>query len=68
MRFQQEEVVLVADIEQMFHQVRVPAEDCDDLPFLWWSGDLNDEPTEYQMLVPNVSSHIRRNVLSLLLK
>ena len=51
MRFRQEEVVLVADIEQMFHQVRVPAEDCDALRFLWWSGDLNDEPAEYQMLV-----------------
>ncbi|XP_067048469.1 uncharacterized protein [Acropora muricata] len=51
MRFRQEEVVLVADIEQMFHQVRVPAEDCDALRFLWWSGDLNDETAEYQMLV-----------------
>ena len=51
MRFRQEEVVLVADIEQMFQQVRVPAEDCDTLRFLWWSGDLNDEPAEYQMLV-----------------
>ena len=31
MRFRQEEVVLVADIEQMFHQVQVPVEDCDAL-------------------------------------
>lgn len=51
MRFRQEEVALVADIEHMFHQVRVPAEDCDALRFLWWSGDLHDEPAEYQMLV-----------------
>ena len=51
MRFRQEEVVLVADIEQMFHQVQVPADDCDALRFLWWSGNLNDEPEEYQMLV-----------------
>ncbi|XP_015751232.1 PREDICTED: uncharacterized protein LOC107331194 [Acropora digitifera] len=51
MWFRQEEVGLTADIEQMFHQVRVPAEDCDALRFLWWSGDLNDEPAEYQMLV-----------------
>ena len=35
MRFHQEEVVLIADIEQMFHQVQVPAEDCDALRFLW---------------------------------
>ena len=51
MRFRQEEVVLIADIEQMFHQVRVPAEDCDALRFLWWSGNLSDEPEEYQMQV-----------------
>ena len=51
MRFRQEEVVLVTDREQMFHQVRVPVEDCYALRFLWWSGDLNDEPAEYQMLV-----------------
>ena len=51
MRFRQEEVVLVADIEQMFHKVRVSAEDCDALRFLWWSVDLNDEPADYQMLV-----------------
>lgn len=31
MRFRQAEVVLVADIEQMFHQVQVPVEDCDAL-------------------------------------
>ena len=51
MRFRQEEVVLIADIEQMFHQVRVPAEDCDALRFLWWSENLSDEPEEYQMQV-----------------
>ena len=51
MGFRQEEVVLVADIEQIFHQVRVPAEDCNALRFLWWSSDLNDERAEYQMLL-----------------
>ena len=51
MRFRQEEVALVADIEQMFHQVRVPAENYDAFRFLWWSGDLDDKPAEYQMLV-----------------
>ena len=48
MRFCQEEAVLIADIEQMFHKVRVPAEDCYALRFLWWSGTLNDEPEEFQ--------------------
>lgn len=51
MRFRQEEVALIADIEQMFHQVRVPPEDRNALRFLWWSGSLNDEPEEYQMQV-----------------
>ena len=49
MWFRQEEVVLIADIEQMFHQVQVPAEDCNALQFLWWSGNLSDESEEYQM-------------------
>ena len=53
MRFRQEEVVLIADIKQMFHRVHVPAEDCDALRFLWWSGNLSEEPEEYQMQVPN---------------
>ena len=49
--FCQEDVVLIADIEQMLHQVQVPAEDCDTLRFWWWSGNLSDEPEEYQMQV-----------------
>lgn len=51
MRFRQEEIAITADIEQMFHQVQVPAEDCDAYRFLWWSKNLNDEPEEYQMQV-----------------
>lgn len=51
MRFRQEEVTLIADIEKMFHQVRVPPEDCDALRFLWWPEDLNHEPEEYQTQV-----------------
>ena len=51
MRFRQEEVTLIADIEKLFHQVRVPPEDCDALHFLWWPEDLHREPEEYQMQV-----------------
>ena len=51
MRFRQEEVTLIADIEKMFHQVRVPPEYCDALRFLWWPEDLHREPEEYQMQV-----------------
>ena len=34
-RFRQEPVALVADVEGMFHQVRVAPDDCDALRFQW---------------------------------
>ena len=52
MRFREEPVAVFADIESMFHQVRVDPEDCDALRFLWWSsGDLSQSPEEYKMVV-----------------
>lgn len=51
MRFRQDQVALIADIEAMFHQVRMLPEDCDALRFLWWDGDLHKPPEEYKMLV-----------------
>lgn len=43
---------MMADVEAMFHQVRVPVPDCDSLQFLWWpDNDLSNEPAEYQMMV-----------------
>ena len=52
LRFRQDTVAVMADIERMFHQVRVSIEDCNALRFLWWTdGDLSQDPTEYQMLV-----------------
>ena len=51
-RFRQEQVALVADIEAMFHQVRVYERDYDALRFLWWpNGDLNEQPRCYSMQV-----------------
>lgn len=42
----------MSDIEGMFHQVRVPAEDTDMLRFLWWpQGELSLELKEYRMVV-----------------
>ena len=42
----------MADIESMFHQVRVPDRDSTFLSFLWWDdGDTTREVQEYQMLV-----------------
>ena len=42
----------MADIEAMFHQVRVSPEDADLLRFLWWpQGELSQVPQEYRMKV-----------------
>ena len=52
LRFRQESVALMADIESMFHQVRVHPKDVDALRFLWFPhGDLSKDPEESQMLV-----------------
>ena len=51
-RFRQDRVAFMADIEAMFHQVRVPDEQCDFLRFLWWpDGNLESTIQEYQMTV-----------------
>ena len=42
----------MADVEQMFHQVRVAPDDCHSLRFLGWEdGDLSKIPVDHQMLV-----------------
>ncbi|XP_078495514.1 uncharacterized protein LOC144750757 [Ciona intestinalis] len=51
-RFRKESVAVVADIEAMFHQIRVRPADCDALRFLWWpEGDLTVEAKPHRMLV-----------------
>ena len=50
--FRQDHVTVMADIEAMFHQVRVPDPDCSFLRFLWWpDGKLSCAVEEYQMTV-----------------
>ena len=51
-RFHQERVALAADMEAMFHQVRISPDDYDVFRFLWWlNNDLDQEPVDYRMEV-----------------
>ncbi|KAK3735237.1 hypothetical protein QZH41_008431 [Actinostola sp. cb2023] len=48
----QNPIAFMADIEAMFHQVRIPENQYDFLRFLWWpDGNLDAELQEYQMTV-----------------
>ena len=50
LRFRQENVAILGDIEAMFHQVNVPPKDRDCLRFHWWpSGNLDNSPQEFRM-------------------
>ncbi|KAK3755177.1 hypothetical protein QZH41_010697 [Actinostola sp. cb2023] len=51
LRFRQGTVAFAADVEAMFHQVRVKREDQDALRFLWWTDGLDQEPDVYVMQV-----------------
>lgn len=51
LRFRQGKVGLAADVEAMFHQVRVRKEDQDALRFLWWTNDYSQCPDVYVMEV-----------------
>lgn len=52
LRFRQETVAVMADVEAMFHQVRVRSEDTDLLRFLWWpDGNYELDLVEHKMLV-----------------
>ena len=50
-RFRKERVAVVADIQEMFHQVKVPEKDRNSLRFLWFSSDLDSTPETYCMNV-----------------
>ena len=51
-RFRVELVALVADIKEMFHQVKVDPVDRSFLKFLWWpDGDMSQRPRVYRMTV-----------------
>ena len=51
-RFRQEPVAVMSDVQSMFHQVRVLEVDRDLLRFLWWPrGDFSKKLEEYRMTV-----------------
>ncbi|XP_045104393.1 uncharacterized protein LOC123499927 [Portunus trituberculatus] len=52
LRFRQERVAIMADIEAMFHQVLVTPEHRDALRFLWWNNEhMSGPPATYRMKV-----------------
>lgn len=52
LRFRKENVAIMADIEAMFYQVRIPESQRSFFRFFWWEdGNLEKEPTEYEMCV-----------------
>lgn len=51
MRFRTGKIAVMADSEQMFHQVGVCEEDRDSLRFLWRDVDETKRPNEYKMTV-----------------
>ena len=61
LRFIEEQVAVMGDIERMFHQVRVSNKYGDALRFLWWkNGEIGGEIGVYRMCV-----HLFKGVWSL---
>ena len=48
LRFREYPIVLVADIEGMFNQVKVPPDDSDALRFLWWEDSDLERLSEFR--------------------
>ncbi|XP_064645120.1 uncharacterized protein LOC135498666 [Lineus longissimus] len=52
LRFRQDSVAVMSDVESMFYQVRVPPDQASFLRFLYWKdGDTSGQHVEYQMMV-----------------
>ena len=51
LRFRKEKIAVMADIQEMFLQVRVPLDERDSLRFLWFTPNLDEPPETYSMNV-----------------
>ena len=51
LRFRKENIAMMADIQEMFLQVRVPLDQRDSLRFLWFTPNLDEPPETYRMNV-----------------
>ena len=51
LRFREGNVGVAADVEAMFHQIRVRKEDQSALRFLWWTSSFENYPDVYNMQV-----------------
>ena len=60
LRFREEQVAVIADIEGMFHQVKVPDKQCGFLRFLWW----DDSNTEKDVIDNEMTVHVFGGVSS----
>ncbi|XP_013419027.1 uncharacterized protein LOC106179805 [Lingula anatina] len=70
LRFREEPVAIMADIQSMFHQVKVPPSERSVLSFLWWpNGDLSQPAVDHRMTVhlfggtwcPSICSFVLRH-------
>jgi len=68
-RFRMHPVTVVADVQEMLHQVRRQQRDCDALRFVWWpNGDIMKEPVHYQMVVHLFGTTLSRSITNVCLK
>ena len=54
LRFREEHVGVMGDIEAMFHQVKVPDTQCSFLKFLWWE----DSDTSTEIIAYEMTAHV----------